>query len=171
MGYDAGMPVSDHFAFPLLRIFGRLEAKLKHRPRFIRQGKRDAMVDWWAVNAVVSALPPAAFVERLDDDTRDKILAGERDRPKVQVVVEVEGLRRARFRQRPLDRPDHDPSDAIALVEAARRVRNNLFHGGKEDPGDQPFDGDDDEWGRAALDVAKILLDLVEHGAFGPAEP
>ncbi|HEL3197750.1 MULTISPECIES: hypothetical protein [Stenotrophomonas] len=171
MGYDAGMPVSDHFAFPLLRIFGRLEAKLKHRPRFIRQGKRDAMVDWWAVNAVVSALPPAAFVERLDDDTRDKILAGERDRPKVQVVVEVDGLRRARFRERPLDLPDQDPSDAIALVEAARRVRNNLFHGGKEEPGDQPFDGDDDQWGRAALDVAQVLLDLVERGTFGPPEP
>lgn len=171
MGYDAGMPVSDHIAFPLLRIFGRLEAKLKHRPRFIRQGQRDAMVDWRAVNAVVSALPPAAFVERVEDETRNKILAGERDRPKVQVVVEVDGLRRARFHERPLDPPDHYPSDAIALVEAARRVRNNLFHGGKEEPGDQPFDGDDNEWGRAALDVAKILLDLVEHDAFGPAVP
>lgn len=165
------MTVSDCIAFPLLRVFGRLEAKLKHRPRFIRQGQRDAMVDWRAVNAAVSTLPPAAFVERLGDDTRDKILAGERDRPKVQVVVEVDGLRRARFRERPLDPPDHDPSDAIALVDAARRLRNNLFHGGKEEPGDQPFEGDDDEWGRAALDVAQVLLDLVDDDAFGPPDP
>ncbi|MEL1264424.1 hypothetical protein [Pseudoxanthomonas putridarboris] len=46
-------------------------------------------------------------------------------------------------------------------------MRNNLFHGGKEDPGEQPFDGDDDEWGHAALDVAQTLLALVDRGAFG----
>ncbi|MNW10322.1 hypothetical protein D3C71_2075150 [compost metagenome] len=34
-------------------------------------------------------------------------------------------------------------SEAGALVEAAKRVRNNLSHGGKEDSGEQPFDGDD----------------------------
>lgn len=165
------MPISDHIAFPLLRVFGRLEAKLKLRPQFIKQGQRDAMVDWRVVNAAVSALTTAEFVGRVEDDTRVKILVGARDRPKVQVVVEVNGLRRALFRDRPLDRPGHIPSDAVALVEAARRVRNNLFHGGKEEPDDEPFDGDDNEWGCAALDVASILLDLVDHDAFGPAEP
>lgn len=80
------------------------------------------------------------------------------------------GLPKAEFRPRALDIPGLPPSDAIALLEAARRVRNNLFHGGKEDPGEQPFDGDDDEWAEAALDVAYTLLALVDQGAFGPPD-
>lgn len=165
------MPVSDELAFPLLRAFGRLEYQLKLRPRFLRQDQRDAMVDWRQVNAVVAALAPAAFVERVSLDTRRKVLTGARDRPKVQVVEVEDDRRQARFRERNLDLRDRPPSDARALVEAARRVRNNLFHGGKEERGEQPFDGDDDQWAEAALDVAQRLLELVDSGAFGPVDP
>ena len=98
------------------------------------------------------------------------MLGGARDRPKVQVVVNAGGQREATFEPRPLQPPNEVQSDARALVEATKRVRNNLFHGGKEDPGEQPFDGDDDEWGRAALDVARTLLDLLDQRAFGPPD-
>lgn len=165
------MPVSDDLAFPLLRVFGRLEYQLKLRPRFLRRDQRDAMVDWRQVNTAVAALEPADFLERVSVDTRRKVLTGTRNRPKVQVVIEVDGRRQARFQERNMDLADQPPSDARALVEAARRVRNNLFHGGKEDPGEQPFDGDDDQWAEAALDVAQRLLDLVDNGTFGPVYP
>lgn len=164
------MPVSDQPAISLLRAFGRLEFKLKQRSRFIRPGLRDAMVNWREVNATVAALRRAEFIDQVSNETRRKILTPTRDRPKIQEMILAHGLRKAEFRLRPLDIPGQPPSDAIALVEAARRVRNNLFHGGKEDSGEQPFDGDDEEWAAAALDVAMALLRLVDHGAFGPPD-
>lgn len=166
------MPVSDDLAFPLLRAFGRLESQLKLRPQFLGADRYDnAQANWSAVLDFVAALDPADFVERVSVDTRRKMLAGDRNRPKVQKVVIEDGRRKARFRYRNLDQDNLPRSDARALVEAARRVRNNLFHGGKEDPGEQPFDGDDDQWGQAALDVAQRLLELVDRGKFGPVDP
>jgi hypothetical protein len=159
------MPVSDHLAFPLLRAFGQLEYKLKQRSGFLRADRYgNAMVDWRAVNVAIAALPAGSLQARLSERTLDKMLGGARNRPKVQVVEEVHGQPAAHFVVQDLDR-----DDARALVEAAKRVRNNLFHGGKEDPGEQPFDGDDDQWAEAALDVSQTLLDLVDRGVFGPA--
>lgn len=161
------MPVSDHLAFPLLRAFGQLEYHLKRRQAFLRADRHgNAMVNWREVTATLVALPRGRFLARLTAPTLDKILGGARNRPKVQVVQEVAGRRKARFVFQDLDQ-----SEARALVEATKRVRNNLFHGGKEDPGEQPFDGDDDEWAQAALEVAQALLDLVDNGVFGPVEP
>ena len=161
------MPVSDHLAIPLLRVFGQLEYQLKLRHAFLRADRYgNAMVKWQAVSAAVVALPPDRFLARLTAPTLGKILGGARNRPKVQVIEEVEGRRKARFVVQDLDK-----SEAGALVEAAKRVRNNLYHGGKEDPGEQPFDGDDDEWAQAALEVAQALLDLLGSGVLGPAEP
>jgi len=161
------MPVSDELACPLLRVFGRLEYQLKRRSRFIRVGPRDAMVDWTKVQDAVVDLPHDDFLAQMSATVMRKVLGGARDRPRVQVVEVIDGRRRrAHFVARNLD-----AADARALVQATRRVRNNLFHGGKEDPGEQPFDGDDDEWAQAALDIATVLLELVEQGRFGPPEP
>ncbi len=166
------MPVSDHLAVPLFRAFGLLEYQLKRRPAFLNADRfGNAMVDWSEVKTAADGFPAADFVLQLEAFTRQKVLDGARERPKVQVVIEVGGQRKATFAPRPLQPPNEVPSDARALVEAAKRVRNNLFHGGKEEPGDQPFEGDDDQWGRAALDVAQILLDLVDDDAFGPPDP
>ena len=162
------MPVSDNLAIPLFRAFALLEYQLKRRQAFLRADRHgNAMVDWSEVKAQVDRFPPSDFVLRVGPVTRQKMLGGARDRPKVQVVVNAGGRRKATFEPRPLQPPNEVRSDARALVEATKRVRNNLFHGGKEDPGEQPFDGDDDEWGRAALDVAQTLLDLMDQGAFG----
>lgn len=141
------------------------------RPQFLGADRYgNAQANWSAVQDAVAALDPSNFVEQVSADTRRKMLSGSRDRPRVQQVVEVHGRRTARFRESNLDRHDRPPSDARDLVEAAKRVRNNLFHGGKEDPGEQPFDGDDDQWAEAALDVVQRLLDLVDNGTFGPAD-
>lgn len=166
------MPVSDNLAIPLFRAFALLEYQLKRRHAFLKADRfGNAMVDWSEVKAQVDRFPPADFVLRVEPVTRQKMLGGARDRPKVQVVVNAGGQREATFEPRPLQPPNEVQSDARALVEATKRVRNNLFHGGKEDPGEQPFDGDDDEWGRAALDVARTLLDLLDQRAFGPPDP
>lgn len=165
------MPVSDNLAIPLFRAFALLEYQLKRRHAFLKADRfGNAMVDWSEVKAQVDRFPPADFVLRVEPVTRQKMLGGARDRPKVQVVVNAGGQREATFEPRPLQPPNEVQSDARALVEATKRVRNNLFHGGKEDPGEQPFDGDDDEWGRAALDVARTLLDLLDQRAFGPPD-
>lgn len=165
------MPVSDNLAIPLFRAFALLEYQLKRRHAFLKADRfGNAMVDWSEVKARVDRFPPADFVLRVGPVTRQKMLGGARDRPKVQVVVNAGGQREATFEPRPLQPPNEVQSDARALVEATKRVRNNLFHGGKEDPGEQPFDGDDDEWGRAALDVAQTLLDLLDQTAFGPPD-
>ncbi|WHL19938.1 hypothetical protein [Stenotrophomonas acidaminiphila] len=162
------MPVSENLAIPLFRAFAVLEYQLKRRHAFLKADRfGNAMVDWSEVKAAVDGFPAADFVLQLDAFTRQKVLDGARERPKVQVVVNSGGRRKATFEPRPLQPPNEVRSDARALVEATKRVRNNLFHGGKEDPGEQPFDGDDDEWGRAALDVAQTLLDLMDQGAFG----
>lgn len=165
------MPVSDNLAIPLFRAFALLEYQLKRRHAFLKADRfGNAMVDWSEVKAQVDRFPPADFVLRVEPVTRQKMLGGARDRPKVQVVVNAGGQREATFEPRRLQPPNEVQSDARALVEATKRVRNNLFHGGKEDPGEQPFDGDDDEWGRAALDVARTLLDLLDQRAFGPPD-
>ena len=166
------MPISDNLAIPLFRAFGVLEYRLKRRHAFLKADRLgNAMVNWPEVKAVVDRLPAADFVLQLGAVTRQKVLIGARDRPKIQVVVEAGGRWKAIFEPRSLQPPSEVQSDARALVEASKRVRNNLFHGGKEDPGEQPFDGDDDEWGRAALDVTQALLDLVDQGAFGQPDP
>lgn len=165
------MPVSDNLAIPLFRAFSLLEYQLKRRRAFLKADRfGNAMVDWSEVKAQADRFPPADFVLRVGPVTRQKMLGGARDRPKVQVVVNAGGQREATFEPRPLQPPNEVRSDSRALVEATKRVRNNLFHGGKEDPGEQPFDGDDDEWGHAALDVAQTLLALVDQGAFGPPD-
>lgn len=73
------------------------------------------------------------------------MLGGGRDRPKVQRLEVIGGVSRTVFRLRNLP-----VSDAVALVVATRRVRNNLFHGGKEYPLEESYPGDDQEWAAAA---------------------
>lgn len=144
-------------AYQLLRGFSRLEFTLLKVPQFI-DGSPDkrAQVHWKRVARSLSALPLGEFVDLVSDTAKGKILAGNRNRPKRQLVRAPEGAERfVEFDFDPL--PDND---AAALLEATRRARNNMFHGGKEDPREQPYDGDDQDWLDAALDVLGVLLDL-----------
>lgn len=82
------MPVSDNLAIPLFRAFALLEYQLKRRHAFLKADRfGNAMVDWSEVKAQVDRFPPANFVLRVEPVTRQKMLGGARDRPKVQVVV------------------------------------------------------------------------------------
>lgn len=150
------MPVSDALAFDLLRAFAHLEFRLKQDSGFLTAGPyRMAKVDWAAVITAAMQLPSREFVKQVSDATRAKILTAERNRPMIQEVEIIEGLKRVTFKRLALS-----ASDAGALIEAARRVRNNLFHGGKE----EPHLGDDDDWAAAALDVTSTLLHLIAIG-------
>jgi len=155
------MTVSDPLAPDLLRAFAQLEFRLKEIPEYLRAGRhRMAQVNWTAVERAVSQLPPSRFLDRVSDETKAKILTGARDRPMVQEVEVIGGRNVPVFKRLPLE----SPSDAGMLVEAARRVRNNLFHGGKE-PDDV---GDDDEWARAALEIAELMLEMLRRNQLRP---
>lgn len=164
VSYDELMPVSPPTAYALLRTFGLLEFELKRIPGFTRVGpNRSAKVNWRALDEAVDRLPALDFLDWVSALTQAKLLDGARDRPKVQVVDVVQGQNWTRF-----DRRNLHASDARALVEAMRRVRNNLFHGGKEDPLEEPYPGDDEEWAVAAREIAELLLDLLSSQQLRP---
>jgi hypothetical protein len=152
------MPISPATAYNLLSRFGLLEFELKRISYFTGVGPhQSAKVNWLAVDEAVGQLPVLDFVDQVSPQTRRKLLGGLRNRPMVQVVYVHEGRNQTTFQER-----DLHVSDARALLEATRRVRNNLFHGGKEDPLDEPYPGDDEEWGVAAGEIAILMLGLVQ---------
>ncbi|MBB5940788.1 hypothetical protein [Xanthomonas sp. 3307] len=159
------MSVSDASAFALLRAFGMLEFNLKRTPGFLaadanplRNQRAKAKADWPALDRAVAALQSADFLDLVSRPTRAKLLGGARNRPQIQFVrVAADGTWSVNYEDSPLPY-----NDAEALVVAMRRVRNNLFHGGKEDPLQEPYPGDDEEWVEAAQEVANLLLNLLE---------
>ncbi|WP_241236837.1 hypothetical protein [Xanthomonas arboricola] len=71
----------------------------------------------------------------------------------------------ARFKPYPLD----SDSDAVALAQAMRRVRNNLFHGGKQDSEEDPYEEDND-WVYAATQVAMAPQRALANGLLNARE-
>lgn len=158
------MPVFQQTAYSLLQAFGLLEFELKRIPEFTGIGPyQSAKANWRAVDQAVDRLPAPTFLDQVSTTTRAKLLGGARNRPKVQMIDIIQGRNLTRFQEQALH-----ASDARALVEATRRVRNNLFHGGKEDPLEEPYPGDDEEWAVAACEVATLLLDLVQRQQLRP---
>lgn len=167
------MPVSPPLAYRLLNAFGAIEALLKQQHGFLSAegnpadpGRTKAKANWGAVDAAVRNMRPADFVNHISQRTKDKLLGGPRNRPQMQFVrVNPDGTWRAEFED-----SDLPAQDSLALVVAMRRVRNNLFHGGKaaDQPG-RPL-GDDDEWAQAALEVAEHLLGLLNRGDLRPVQ-
>jgi hypothetical protein len=148
-----------------------LEFTLKRTPGFLAAdgdplGNRrmKAKADWSAVDRAVAALHPRDFLDRVSMPTRTKMLGGTRNRPRLQFVqVDAAGAWVANYEDSPLPH-----NDAEALVVAMRRVRNNLFHGGKEDQLQEPYQGDDEEWAIAAHEVACLLLALLDNRELKP---
>ena len=154
------MPASALRAFRLLRAFGALEYALKQVPGFTdTYSNGSAKVNWQAVDTALEAMQPELLTLAVSDSTKQKILGGNRDRPMVQVVTVHGGHNITAFRAKALS-----ASDPRALMQAARRVRNNLFHGGKEDPLEEAFPGDDNQSTTAATDVASGVLALAVNG-------
>jgi hypothetical protein len=154
------MNVRPETAYELLRLFAHLEHELKRVPRFI-QGDvgRTAQVEWGQVGLALGQLSPKEFLDRVPPHVSHRLLS-ERDRPMKELVrLDHSGAKVVEF-----ERVALPPSDAAALLEASKRVRNNLFHGGKVVP--QPgLPPDDDEiWGSVAIEIVTILLQLVREG-------
>ncbi|KGR56429.1 hypothetical protein NX79_21430 [Xanthomonas vasicola] len=160
------MPVSPDNAYRLLQAFGMVEFILKQRHGFLGAdgdplgAKRvKAKVKWDTLDKAVRCLPHADFLGRVSLETVRKMLGGARDRPQMQFVrANADGSWRADFEDSPLP-----TNDAEALVVAMRRVRNNLFHGGKEDPLEERYLNDDNEWATAATEIAELLLGLLDR--------
>lgn len=185
------MPVSAVKAYPLLKAFGLLEFKLKRSGVFFQtktaRARRTSFkfgsleievrqkatpvapleykvdVDWNKVDQAVARMGNS-FVALVPPSARNMLLAPPRNRPKKEhIVFDQAGQPKAKYR--PVDLP---PNSAAALVVAMRRVRNNLFHGGKEDPLEETYLGEDNDWATAATAVAKVLLDLLDRDQLRP---
>ena len=188
------MPVSPDNAYRLLKAFGMLEFQLKQTSEFfqtktpkppiwksfkvgsleidVRLGASPAPaavpvvdVDWNKVDRAVARMGQA-FVALVPLPTQRKLLAPPRNRPKRE-RIEFDQTGRPRAAYQPVKLPHND---AEALVVAMRRVRNNLFHGGKEDPLEETYFGEDNDWAVAAADVADALLDLLDRQLLRPVQ-
>lgn len=100
------------------------------------------------------------FLEEVPEWARKRLLGQRDERPMKQRIVEENGRLVARFRPSPLD----EDSDAVALVQSMQQVRNNLFHGGKEDSEEDPY-AEDDDWVYAATQVALALQRALVSGS------
>jgi hypothetical protein len=147
------MNVSAPQAFALLKIFSRLEFALKHFPQFIRGGHNDpGMVQWSKFDEAMRAVPANMFLYQIDTASKQLLLGTLDGGPPQKLRVNVtDGVRRVRFE--PADLPSNEVD---ALLEAARRVRNNLVHGGKERGTQQRRDGHDQELVEAAANVMEL---------------
>lgn len=160
--YDAGMPVRQALAYDLLKHVSKLEFQLRRHGDFFtyrRDGRPTPDVNWDEVQRRVRQLGDE-FVVKVPLPAKQRLLCQRTVRPMKQRIVTENGRPVARFRPRRLD-PD---SDAVALVQAMRQVRNNLFHGGKEDCEDDPY-AEDDDWVYAATQVALALQSALDSGA------
>lgn len=186
------MPVSPDNAYRLLKAFGMLEFQLKQTSEFfqtktprppiwksfkigslvidVRRSTSPAPapvplvdVDWNKVDRAVAGMGQA-FVALVPLPARRKLLAPPRNRPKRE-RIEFDQAGRPHAAYQPVNLP---PNDAEALVVAMRRVRNNLFHGGKEDPLEETYPGEDNDWATAAWAVAQVLLDLLNQNRLRP---
>ncbi|WP_340650057.1 hypothetical protein [Pseudoxanthomonas winnipegensis] len=156
------MPVRPDLAYDLLKSVSKLEFQLRRHGDFFRKnqdGKATPDVAWRKVEERVRVLGEA-FAGDVPMCARQRLLSQRDVRPMRQQVVNEDGRNVARFMPCPLD-PD---SEAVALVGAMRQVRNNLFHGGKEDCEDDPYAADDD-WVYAATQVALALQRSLATGS------
>ncbi|HHA2881087.1 hypothetical protein A7X63_05350 [Stenotrophomonas maltophilia] len=155
------MPVRPDLAYDLLKTFSKLEFQLRRHGDFFRkdrQGDPIPDVAWRKVEERARAFGDA-FLEEVPEWARKRLLGQRDERPMKQKIVEEDGRLVARFMPSPLDAD----SDAVALVQAMQQVRNNLFHGGKEDSEEDPYTEDDD-WVYAATQVALALQRALVNG-------
>ncbi|EMR0601045.1 hypothetical protein D7Y46_04050 [Stenotrophomonas maltophilia] len=155
------MPVSANLAYDLLKTVSKLEFQLRRHGDFFRKdrtGQPTSDVAWRKVQERVRKLGDD-FASEVPESARTRLLCQRDERPMKQMIIEENGNLVARFCPCPLDAE----SDAVALVEAMRQVRNNLFHGGKEDSEVDPYEEDND-WVYAATQVAIALQHALSNG-------
>lgn len=146
------MNVTDRSALQLIRSFARIEYALKSFTEFTRGAPGDVPDAQWTAfyvsvrDNVEAGVRPA---------TRDVLLGNHpNNAPPMKMDIGPDG--RVRFKDQPLLGPIGD-----RLMDAARRVRNNLVHGGKELASQQRYDGHDQRLVEAATDV--IFVAAAAH--------
>lgn len=144
------MNVSDQTALELLKVFSRIEFALKQIPEFLNGAPGNRAEPQWSAFGV--HLRNDNFINRVSAESRTVLLGNPQDGPPPMKMF-VDPQRRLRFEDRPLE-GNHD-SDR--LMDAARRVRNNLVHGGKEGP-DERSPGHDERCVRAAIEVMRSSM-------------
>lgn len=147
------MNVEHHTALELLRVFSRIEFALKQIPEFVNGAAGETPDTQWTAFYVHVRRD---IQNRLSQETKNLLLGtGPNDPPPMKMQVNAQ--RRIEFVAASLGNgPEGD-----RLMEAARRVRNNLVHGGKEHKRQQRYDGHDEKLARAAIDV--MYLAMASH--------
>lgn len=156
------MPVRQDLAYGLLKSVSTLEFQLRRHGDFFRSDRHGHPIPDVAWRKVEERVRPwgDAFLEEVPEWARKRLLGQRDERPMKQRIVEENGRLVARFRPSPLD----EDSDAVALVQSMQQVRNNLFHGWKEDSEEDPY-AEDDDWVYAATQVALALQRALVSGS------
>lgn len=141
------MNVDDRSALALIRGFARIEFALKTFPEFVNGRPGDLPETQWTAYYPIARRTVA---EGTSGPSRDVLFGThENDPPPKRMVVAANGT--VDFEEAPLQGPTGD-----RLMDAARRVRNNLVHGGKEHALQQRYEGHDQRLVNAALEVIRI---------------
>jgi len=146
------MNVDTNTALNLLKVFSRIEFALKQIPEFVNGAAGETPDTQWTSFYV----HVRRHIENgLTKPSKDALLGTHPNDPP-PMKMRVTDQRRIEFVHVPLDGPEGD-----RLMEAARRVRNNLVHGGKEHKGQQRYDGHDERLAQAAIEV--MYLAMASH--------
>lgn len=147
------MNVERHTALDLMRAFSRLEFALKQIPEFVNGAVGETPETQWSAFYVHVR---RHIENNLSRKSKDLLLGtGPNNPPPMRMQVNAQ--RRIEF----VDAPLGNGPEGDRLMDAARRVRNNLVHGGKEHARQQRYPGNDDELARAAIDV--MYLAMASH--------
>ncbi|HAY44453.1 MAG TPA: hypothetical protein DCY59_13385 [Micrococcaceae bacterium] len=155
------MNVEPHTALELLKAFSRIEFALKQIPEFVNGAVGETPDTQWSAFYVHVRMH---IQNQLSQRSKDLLLGTGPNNPppmKMQVCAQ----RRIEF----VDAPLGDGPEGDRLMDAARRVRNNLVHGGKEHARQQRYPKNDDKLARAAIDVMYLAIAShpeVSHLAF-----
>lgn len=147
------MNVERHTALDLLRAFSRIEFALKQIPEFVNGDAGETPDTQWTAFYVHVR---RHIQNHLSKENKDLLLGtGPNDPPPMKMQVSAQ--RRIEF----VDAPLGDGPVGDRLMDAARRVRNNLVHGGKEHRRQERYPGHDEKLARAAIDV--MFLAMASH--------
>lgn len=141
------MNVDDRSALDLIRGFARIEFALKRFPEFVNGQPGNLPETQWTAYYPIAR---RAVAEGTSGPSRNVLLGThQNDPPPKRMVVVADGT--VDFEVAPLNGPIGD-----RLMDAARRVRNNLVHGGKEHALQQRYDGHDQHLVNASIEVIRI---------------